>query len=484
MPRLSQRQRAVRKVAFRRSRCAYLRTIASLGLTPSDVAQDSSAWASIAPSTDAGFTGGWGAWGATDPLNPGGGVRGPAGGLPLRPLFRSTHLRGVRGILVSPLCVSRVLGCSYPSMPLLPRRTLRSGKEFSSFDLAIGAAIEPAEFFDVEICLAHHLEEHDEPAAIIDVADLVDTPFWINTPSTRPSPIHHRPPQSRLQATVDVDTAQLPHSKPDWIGLRSAEDESANGMGGRAYTRDEIQALTGRGDLRYINWLGRLSIPIVDSNGRIIAVLGGMPKDVDGWGSFNAEQFTTAERRSLTPQYPGGYHTAGARHELLGRSVSSGLLVCQLCRWPDRCLGLRLRWNFARSVFAACTFNFGPHAITVPHLDFGNLAWGWCAITALGFFDPDLGGHLVLWDLKLVIRFPPGSTILIPSAIIRHSNVPWVSTNTAFRSRNTQQADSFAGSAMVSKRMRHFRVCEPSEKAARRAEDSARWEKGVAMYSR
>ncbi|KAJ7785498.1 hypothetical protein B0H14DRAFT_2958411 [Mycena olivaceomarginata] len=33
-----------------------------------------------------------------------------------------------------------------------------------------------------------------------------------------------------------------------------------------------------------------------------------------------------------------------------------------------------LVWNFVGSVFAACTFNFGPHAITVPHLDFGNLS--------------------------------------------------------------------------------------------------------------
>src|SRR6201996_4263351 len=79
----------------------------------------------------------------------------------------------------------------------------------------------------------------------------------------------------------------------------------------------------------------------------------------------------------------------------------------------------KLRWNFPRSVFAACTFNFG-RAVTIPHLDFANLAWGWCAITALGKFDPDRGGHLILWDLKLVIRFPPGSTIFIPSALLRH----------------------------------------------------------------
>ena len=29
---------------------------------------------------------------------------------------------------------------------------------------------------------------------------------------------------------------------------------------------------------------------------------------------------------------------------------------------------------------------------------------------------------MVLWDLNLVIRFPPGSTIIIPSAMVRHSN--------------------------------------------------------------
>lgn len=29
----------------------------------------------------------------------------------------------------------------------------------------------------------------------------------------------------------------------------------------------------------------------------------------------------------------------------------------------------------------------------------------------------------MLWDLGLVIEFPPGATILIPSASIRHSNI-------------------------------------------------------------
>ncbi|KAF7323378.1 hypothetical protein HMN09_00118700 [Mycena chlorophos] len=98
--------------------------------------------------------------------------------------------------------------------------------------------------------------------------------------------------------------------------------------------------------------------------------------------------------------------------------------VCVFRTWAPRLYGyyadtrdrlfqwkpsLRAGWPFEEDdgVFAAATFNFG-RAVSCCHLDFGNLAWGWCAITALGEFDPDLGGHLILWELGLVIRFPPG----------------------------------------------------------------------------
>lgn len=46
-----------------------------------------------------------------------------------------------------------------------------------------------------------------------------------------------------------------------------------------------------------------------------------------------------------------------------------------------------------------------------------------CAIHALGTYDPKKGGHLILWDWKLVIEFPPGCTILIPSAAVAHGNI-------------------------------------------------------------
>ncbi|KAL0059468.1 hypothetical protein AAF712_013776 [Marasmius tenuissimus] len=72
--------------------------------------------------------------------------------------------------------------------------------------------------------------------------------------------------------------------------------------------------------------------------------------------------------------------------------------------------------------FSACNLNMG-RAVTLRHTDFLNLLFGQCAVLPLGHFDYEAGGHLVLWDLGLVIEFPPGSMILLPSALIEHSNV-------------------------------------------------------------
>lgn len=81
-----------------------------------------------------------------------------------------------------------------------------------------------------------------------------------------------------------------------------------------------------------------------------------------------------------------------------------------------------LRPLFRNSVYAAASWNFGPNACTVSHVDSCNRAIGWCSIFVLGDFDPTESALLVLEQLRLVIRFPPGSTINIPSALFRHGN--------------------------------------------------------------
>lgn len=69
----------------------------------------------------------------------------------------------------------------------------------------------------------------------------------------------------------------------------------------------------------------------------------------------------------------------------------------------------------------ACNFR---NVCCYQHHDTQNFPIGWCAITALGRFDHTRGGHLILWELKLIIEFPHGYTILIPSVTITHSNIP------------------------------------------------------------
>ncbi|KAL0954276.1 hypothetical protein HGRIS_005404 [Hohenbuehelia grisea] len=215
--------------------------------------------------------------------------------------------------------------------------------------------------------------------------------------------------------------------------------------------------------------LDRTTHPIVDSGGRCFAALLGQPRD-DRWSSDVTEAAATAmhnaaERLSFTPvnessrrgeyrcllygvSFGGGRETPGVLDNTKRNARILADLVLMECflrimgftkqmfmafaPWIYDYYEQTLGTLFTRSpslprlidsIHAVCTFNFGPRVVTLPHLDVANLAVGWCAVTALGSFDPDFGGHLVLWDIGLIIRFPPRSTIVIPSAILRHSNI-------------------------------------------------------------
>ena len=142
-----------------------------------------------------------------------------------------------------------------------------------------------------------------------------------------------------------------------------------------------------------------------------------------------------------------------------------------------------LRRPFARSVFFCAAFNFGPNVWTFKHRDVLNLAFGWCAVQALGKFDPTKGGHLILWDLKLVIEFPAGALILLPSATIAHSNVPV--QNGEERASFTQ----FSAGGIFRYIDNGFRTVEQLEDEDREeysrlmAKRESRWADGLALLS-
>lgn len=134
----------------------------------------------------------------------------------------------------------------------------------------------------------------------------------------------------------------------------------------------------------------------------------------------------------------------------------------------------------SHSVYPGCTFNLGPHTVTKTHIDPGNKPSIPCAITSLGQYDPDKGGHFFLPDLKLIIRFPPGSTILISSASIRHANLPIQPGEKRY------SVTQFCPGGLY-RWVRHgFRPACQLSKARRRALDgdpAVRWREGWALLS-
>ncbi|KAJ7789145.1 hypothetical protein B0H14DRAFT_3503324 [Mycena olivaceomarginata] len=331
---------------------------------------------------------------------------------------------------------------------------------------------------------------------------------------------------------LDLDATTLPHTKRGWMGPRPSGDEMAEDEdeGFEASEPPPLHHLdTGLGGA----WLGKLTIPILDSHRRIIALLGGTPRDEARWKAttdraaalldqrldrirLSDERLHHRRAQDSFPAIGRGLSHGGGQIEPreLCNNVSNTQLTDELLADPSfqRLAGFAnflfamwapmlfafyqaqmallaawnraLRWNFIGSVFAACTFNFGPRVICASHLDFANLSWGWCALTALGDFDPDLGGHLILWDLRLVIRFPPGSTILLPSAIVRHSNVPIQAHERRSSFAQYTAAGLFRWVRNGFRTDEDFeRSASKEEQAKREAEHERRWEEGMKMFS-
>ncbi|THV00197.1 hypothetical protein K435DRAFT_657536, partial [Dendrothele bispora CBS 962.96] len=271
--------------------------------------------------------------------------------------------------------------------------------------------------------------------------------------------------------------------------------------------------------------------PILDKHGRVVAVLAGRPRSSD-WDSLVKEgaekidrareelSFTRKQTEHSRGDFPAisvGVAYGGGRTEpgnvrqssaaaltvltsLLAMHIFqslSGFANCIFKAYALRtytyyadCLGKIYSWkpelrrHFKTSVFGTCTVNFGPRTVSRRHRDGANLSFGWCAITALGNFNPNKGGHLILWDLGLVIRFPPGSTILIPSALITHSNIPVQKGETRYSFVQYSAAGLFRWVYNGFKTDAEWEsTSTPGERAQREQERSRRWEDGVRMFS-
>ena len=129
-------------------------------------------------------------------------------------------------------------------------------------------------------------------------------------------------------------------------------------------------------------------------------------------------------------------------------------------------------------MFSAATYNLGPRTVCFKHKDSANLAFGMCAVTALGKFDGTKGGHFILWECALVVEFPPGSTILLPSATISHSNVNVGKNERWYSFTQYTAGDIFQ---WVENGFKLNNEMTPEESADRILRDSQRWAWGLSL---
>ncbi|KAI0055072.1 hypothetical protein BV25DRAFT_1816152, partial [Artomyces pyxidatus] len=259
---------------------------------------------------------------------------------------------------------------------------------------------------------------------------------------------------------------------------------------------------------------------IVDRKGRIVVYLAGQPKNDATWkenaktasramvDELRALRFTDKEVDHRRGQYPtlttGMTYGGGPNaHRAAISRLTSNAAFNRLSGFASSAFNLaaprlfnhynevvtavsddmpHLTKAFHNSVFPAATFNLGPQAVTRRHRDEANVPYGWCAVTALGDYDPKTGGHLYLWDLRIVIEFPPGSTILLPSSIILHGHQRPGETRQSF----TQ----YCAGSLVRWYMYGFRTEEavkaedPQLFASVKAKAASRWQEVLGYFSK
>ncbi|KAJ7840975.1 hypothetical protein B0H14DRAFT_3457804 [Mycena olivaceomarginata] len=283
-------------------------------------------------------------------------------------------------------------------------------------------------------------------------------------------PRHFTKPLSPIQASFEIRKVRIASTR--WIGYRDdgvCEEEEEAGMveDGVAPTHHLPDFF---GPQRRFQGF-HTSRLIVDTAQKVCAVFGGMPDDPNficnvhdpavaameaalrdccvseercSHRHGNFPQLTEGDSMGGGQKHPGALVNGVENTRILNCLTALPAFICLagfgtgvFANWAPRLFDFyviymtllyarytHLRRPFKNSIFSACTFNLGPHTCALGHRDFANLAFGLCAITALGDFNYKMGGHLVLWDCKLVIEFPPGCTILIPSAATYHSNIP------------------------------------------------------------
>lgn len=81
-----------------------------------------------------------------------------------------------------------------------------------------------------------------------------------------------------------------------------------------------------------------------------------------------------------------------------------------------------------------------------------------------------------------MVKFPPGSTVLIPSAIVRHSNCPIADKESRYSITEFSAADLFRWVANGNQNDCDVKQGTREERLKRRHEQLVRWKEGLLLY--
>ncbi|KAF8066857.1 hypothetical protein FPV67DRAFT_1670328 [Lyophyllum atratum] len=361
----------------------------------------------------------------------------------------------------------------------------RSGASFSAYDFAryrVSTVTSPTLYHRPPVCISDNFDTLMHGAMLQEPADgddaegapLTDGPTFshegldIYDPSTTSVHVHPNTRAGTIEARCQSMNKKVQHSKKRTFAVVSATPFSCpvrtsksakaqlfsaplkaginaatlpNTKGG-AWTgffrqkgkrgKDELQDLLDAG-FGLVEWDRRTPFLIVDDQGRAIAGFSGCPEDAH-WdnvilGATSAME--DAQEHAIRTRLVWRLLSDCNIHRIAGfQSSTFASFAPKLYNYYADILKSvfqhhpNLEHNFDNSIFPACTFNCGPHTCTCRHVDAGNLCYGLCALTAMGLYDSKRGGHLILYSLKLVVEFPPGSTALIPSGAVEHGKTP------------------------------------------------------------
>ncbi|KAJ7601363.1 hypothetical protein DFH06DRAFT_1353013 [Mycena polygramma] len=197
-------------------------------------------------------------------------------------------------------------------------------------------------------------------------------------------------------------------------------------------------------DCDLLKWEGCDPKLILDTDKGIVGVLLGWPEGPD-WEQVVTEMAAILEalhrcgkecgifKASQRSHRRSSYYTLGHATTKGPEQKKPGNLVhskkyCELLQV------LLLNHNIRRiaGFQSTATWNLGPAVVTIEHEDVLNAHFFMCAITSTGNYNYKRGGQLYMKQLKLVIEFPPGSTILLLSAAITHGNTPVAKEETRY----------------------------------------------------